>query len=82
MSNRDEIDAWNEGLVEEMYGDVRDEYLQRIIDRLDDPDYEYIPIVIDPELVGYPSDHVSPLLVIKALQRAIDAMKEHLFRDD
>jgi hypothetical protein len=70
MSDED----WHIGLLHEIEQDNRDYYMSRLIDRMDDPDYQDYPIVIDSFGVTVPEGY--PLKVIKALKRALANAKE------
>lgn len=74
MSNGEESDKHNEKLMKELEEEYHDAYIQWIIDKIDDPEYDEYPILIDSERVVYPSgaDH---LTVIRALKAAYEFMK-------
>ncbi len=74
MSNGDESDEHNKKLMADMVIEHHDLYIQWIINKIDDPDYDEYPILIDSERVVYPNG-ADVLQVIVALKAAINFLK-------
>ena len=74
MSNGDESDEHNEALMKEKIDEHHDAYIQWVIDKIEDPDYDEYPILIDSERVVYPSG-ANELMVIRTLKAAIEFIK-------
>jgi hypothetical protein len=78
MSDDDEYHA---SLMEELHKDSRDSYIQRVIEMLEDPDYEGTPIVIDEDSVIWP-EGANLVPIIKVLERTKKWFKNMLFDGD
>lgn len=74
MSNGEESDEHNKKLMEDMMIEHHDLYIQWIINKIEDPDYDQYPILIDSDRVVYPSS-VDDMVVIRALKAAVKFMQ-------
>ncbi len=79
MSNK-EIDLFGQALDKEAWARSRDIYLQLLIDKLDDPDYDKVPIMLDGETIIYPLG-VDLVDVVKVLQAGIKFVKNKIFEN-
>lgn len=72
-------DDYHEQLMDEDFQRNRDSYLQKLIEFLEDPDYEDTPIVIDNINFIYP-EGINMLMLIKHIQNLVDRLKENYFK--
>lgn len=74
-------DEWDIALDDEAMERARDKYIQDIIELLDDPDYDGIPVLIDGENIIYPRGG-NIVKIIKALKATTKWFKKQLFKEE
>lgn len=80
LSNKDDIDKFSIEIDEEAWQRSKDKYLQLIIEKLDDPDYDRVPLLLDGETIIYP-DGANFIDIVKLLQAATKWAKEQVFKN-
>jgi hypothetical protein len=73
MSDDSGIPEWGIDLAAEYQQDSRDKYIQELIEYLDDPDYEDVPVLIDGTRLHMPEgkEQSTIILLIRALKYLI-----------
>lgn len=62
------------------YEDNRDRWIQMIIKKFDDPDYEGLPLILDEEGLWVP-DGTNLVQLVKGLQLVIKGLKQKIFNE-
>ena len=80
MSDKDGYSAELDTANLERLAEQRDKYLQQLIERLDDPEYEYYPVLIDNEMLYMPPGH-SLEQIKNGLKHALKIIKTLIRRE-